>query len=230
MSSNKKGFCFVFLGPPGAGKGTQAITLAKDLELNHISTGDLLRFEMKQQSLLGKRAQEFINKGKLVADELVIDMIKNFISQHPDQGFIFDGFPRTLQQAEIFEKFLLELNIILCHVIFFKIEEENLIERLSGRRICGECASIFHISELKDNVHCPKDGAPLLLRKDDHKDVVTTRLQEYYQQTEPLIQFYKKKALLLEINAGKSKNVVFQTIKDAISLEKIEYCATTHKA
>lgn len=193
----------VLLGPPGAGKGTQADVLDKQLKVPHISTGDMLRSAIRNAKPLGVKAKEYMEKGLLVPDQLVIDLVKERL-QEPDakKGFILDGFPRTPEQAESFDKSLKELNMPLDLVLSFPTSLAVIIRRLSGRRVCEKCGKTFHILNFKPKVEgvCDYCQGKLVQRPDDHEDTIEKRLRVYEKQTEPLIQYYKNKKILHEVS------------------------------
>lgn len=193
----------VLLGPPGAGKGTHAKILSERYQVPHVSTGDLLRSQIQKGSPLGKRAKSFIDNGKLVPDELVVEMVRNRLAEtDADRGFILDGFPRTVEQAkaldEILEKHKLELNLVLE----FNTSERVIVDRLSGRRACLKCGANYHIRNIppRRNGICDVCGGPLTQRKDDEPETVRRRLRVYEEQTAPLVEFYKKRKLLRTVN------------------------------
>ena len=193
----------VLLGPPGAGKGTHAKILSERYRLPHISTGDLLRSQIQAGSPLGKRARSFIDNGKLVPDELVVEMIKNRL-QNPDigKGFILDGFPRTVEQAKSLDQILKERKMPLNIVLQFQTSEKVIVNRLSGRRVCLKCCANYHIRNIpsrKEGI-CDVCGSPLAQRTDDESETVRKRLKVYEEQTAPLVQFYKERNLLRSIN------------------------------
>lgn len=190
----------VFLGPPGAGKGTQAAKLADHLGVPRISTGDILRRNVADGSDLGKRAKGYMEAGTLVPDDLVIEMTKRRLAE-PDakKGFILDGFPRTIAQAEILAKLT-----PLDAVVDFYLEPEELIKRNSGRRVCPKCEAVYHVlsnAPRKPGV-CDRCGSTLVTRPDDREEVVRTRIETYENQTAPLIQYYKERDLLREVYAS----------------------------
>ena len=198
----------ILLGPPGVGKGTQANLLEKKIQSPKISTGDILRNEIQSQSDLGQKAQQFIHEGKLVPDDVVIGIIKNRLQKSDCQpGFILDGFPRTLPQAEALKKIT-----PIDHVIYLKVDEEELIQRLEGRRTCLRCAKMYHIlfTPPKTESICDDCGGDLIQRKDDHRDTISKRLQEYDRLTKPLLAYYKKQKNLKEVNGLESIETVFK--------------------
>ncbi|MBP3895445.1 MAG: adenylate kinase, partial [Mogibacterium sp.] len=183
----------VLLGPPGAGKGTQAVKLVEKYGVPQISTGDIFRANIKEGTELGKKAQEYTNSGKLVPDELVVELVKDRLMQDDcKNGYLLDGFPRTIFQAEELDKFLAEQGQKLDAVINFDIEGEVLIERLTGRRLCKDCGASYHIkfSPPKKEGVCDRCGGALEQRKDDTRETATDRLKVYEESTAPLIGYY----------------------------------------
>lgn len=201
----------VFLGPPGAGKGTQAVETAKLHNIPHISTGDIFRAAIKNQTELGKKVKAVIDSGALVSDDLTVALVKERLEQADAQnGFILDGFPRTIPQAEALEK----LVKIDC-VVNFDISDEEVIRRLSGRRICSGCGQSFHVEFVKPKVEniCDSCGGGLITREDDKIESIKTRLETYRKQTEPLIDFYKSKNLIKNIDARPPAHEVLEAFK-----------------
>jgi len=204
----------VFLGAPGAGKGTQAKRVAAQAEIAHISTGDMLREEVKSGSELGAEAKTYMDAGKLVPDQLIIDMVKARI-QKPDaaSAWILDGFPRTLPQAEALDQNLSGDNA-LTHVVSFAVPEDVLMGRLTGRRTCSQCGAIWHIEHKptsQDGV-CDNCGGELTQRSDDREEAIGKRLEVYRTQTAPLLAYYGDRGVLREIDANRSPDVVFQEL------------------
>lgn len=204
----------VFLGAPGAGKGTQAKKAAVAGSLAHISTGDMLRAEVASKSPLGLRAKAFMDAGKLVPDDLIIDMVKARISL-PDarSAWILDGFPRTLPQAEALDASLSGA-AALTHVISFAVPENVLIGRLSGRRTCGKCGAIWHVEHQPTKVAgvCDACGGELVQRSDDRPEAIGKRLEVYRSQTAPLLAYYRDRRVLRELDADRAPEVVFQEL------------------
>lgn len=201
----------VLLGAPGAGKGTQAALIAKEYNIPHISTGDILRRNIKEQTELGKLAKSYIDKGALVPDEVVIDIVKDRLSESDAQnGYILDGFPRTIAQAEALSK-VAKIDIALNIIVPF----ETIIERLSGRRVCI-CGETSHVNVLKGNGTCPKCGQKMFIRDDDKPETVKNRLDVYEKQTAPLIGFYEKAGVLVDINATSVEDT-FEAVKEALN-------------
>ena len=192
----------VLLGPPGAGKGTHAKILSERYGVPHISTGDILRFQIQQGTPLGKRAKSFIDNGRLVPDELVVEMMKARLqSEDIRNGFILDGFPRTVEQAKALDEVLAD-RVPLNLVLEFDTSEQVIVDRLSGRRACSNCGANYHIRNIppREVGLCDKCGQPLIQRKDDEPETVRERLRVYRSQTAPLIEFYEKRKLLRVVN------------------------------
>ena len=205
----------VLLGPPGAGKGTQASAIVSKYSIPHISTGDIFRENIKNGTELGKKAKEYMNKGLLVPDELVVSIVKDrLIEEDCKDGFLLDGFPRTVKQAEALDEELKAMGLKLDKVINIKVGKEILIERAIGRRICKNCGATYHVKfnpSKKENV-CDKCGAELYQRDDDKVETVEKRIEVYNKQTEPLIDYYDEKGLLLNVDGTKSIEEVFNDI------------------
>lgn len=190
------------LGAPGAGKGTQAVVLSKKLQIPHISTGDIFRSNIKNETPLGRLAKQYIDSGALVPDEVTIGIVRDRLNlEDCKNGFILDGFPRTIPQAESLDKMLEEMGTGLDKVLNIDVEDEVIIKRLSGRRVCPECSAVYHInsSEQAREGICENCGAKLIQREDDREQTVISRLGTYHNQTEPLIGYYRRKGILVEI-------------------------------
>ncbi len=203
-----------FLGPPGSGKGTQAKMLAEKLGLAHISLGDVLREEVRAGSVIGQKAKAFLDAGKLVPDELTIELTGQRLSR-PDAsaGIIVDGFPRSLVQAEAFDKMTVELKLPV-KVIYFELGEDQIVERLSGRRSCGACGAVYHVkfkAPKREGV-CDLCGGGLYQRSDDQEAAIRTRFEVYEKQTKPLIDRYRASGKLVKIDAAGSINEVFKKL------------------
>ena len=187
----------ILLGPPGVGKGTQAKILIKQYNVPQISTGDILRESVKNQTELGQKAKAYMDKGDLVPDDIIVALIQERLKQEDTQnGFILDGFPRTVAQAEALEKMLDDLSISIDKIIDIDTDKEDVIvERITGRRICKQCGAIYHIKNMPPKVAgvCDICGGELYQRKDDNEETVRNRLKVYYEQTSPLKDFYKEK-------------------------------------
>ncbi len=185
-------------GPPGAGKGTQTIRIAKHFKIAHISTGDLLREQIRLKTPLGISIQEAMNNGRLVSDEIVTNMVISLFHDFDKSGFIFDGFPRNLNQAEAFDEYLKKLGIGLDKVITIDVPDEVIIGRISGRLTCPDCGRTFHIKYSlpeKEGI-CDECGASLIHRKDDSAESVGNRLKAYHEAMQPVLEFYKKQGIL----------------------------------
>ena len=208
----------VLVGPPGAGKGTQATRLADKLRVPHISTGDLFRANISQQTELGKLAKSYMDAGNLVPDEVTIAMAKDRMEQ-PDaeNGFLLDGFPRNVSQAEALDELLKTEGIKLDAVLDLEVPEEEVVKRIAGRRICrNDSAHVFHVtySPAKKEGVCDVCGGELYQRDDDSEDTVRTRLEVYHTQTEPIIDYYKAQGLVVTIPAlGKVEEVTARSME-----------------
>ena len=210
----------VLFGPPGAGKGTQAVRISEMLSIPHIATGDIFREAVKKRTELGKKAEEYMKKGELVPDEIVNGIVRERISQ-PDcsNGFILDGYPRTLNQAEALDKMLAEMNRKVDLVLNIEVSEENIIKRLSNRRVCKKCGAVYHLitnPPKKDGI-CDKCGGELYQREDDKEEVIRNRLKVYHKQTEPIIKYYEEKGVLVNIDGNNSIEEVWNQIKEVIT-------------
>lgn len=206
----------VLLGPPGAGKGTQAKKIASEYGISHISTGEILRKAVQDNTPLGKKASEYLDKGLLVPDEIIESMVKSRLKmQDCERGFLLDGFPRTLSQAESLDEFLKEEKLNLDVAINIQVDQEKLIERFTGRRTCPKCGATFHVrySPPKQPGICDSCGGELIIRKDDEAETVRRRLQVYETQTLPLIDYYSRQKLLVSVDGSKTIDEVFEDIK-----------------
>jgi len=205
----------ILLGPPGAGKGTQAETLVKKLNIPHISTGDMFRQAIKEGTALGTKAKEFMDQGKLVPDEVTIGIVKERIAEEDcREGFLLDGFPRTVYQAEALDGILKDMKIALDAVINIEVPKEKLIERLTGRRVCKACGATFHtvFNPPAEAGKCDKCGENLYQRADDSEETVVNRLNVYEKQTAPLIEYYNHQGKLKTIDGDQPIDEVLRQI------------------
>lgn len=201
----------IFLGPPGAGKGTQAARFAARYGIAHISTGDMLRAELRAGTPLGQQAQGFMNRGELVPDEVILGMVQSRIGQADcANGFLFDGFPRTVAQADA-----LAALCAVDRVVNIDVPQERLVARISGRRMCPDCGAAYHVSTHPDG-RCDKCGGALYQREDDREETVRNRLRVYEEQTQPLIEYYAARGLLVTVNGDESIERVTEAIAQAV--------------
>ncbi|MCR8660696.1 adenylate kinase [Paenibacillus endoradicis] len=201
----------LFMGPPGAGKGTQAERIIEEFNIPHISTGDAFRLAMKQSTPIGLKAKEYIDQGLLVPDEITNGIVKERLAQADCQnGFLLDGFPRTLQQAEALDGMLQELGRTIDHVVNLSVDRNLLLARLTGRRICKSCGATYHVMFNPPKVDgvCDKDAGELYQRSDDTEEKVGTRLDEYTSKTAPLLNFYSEQGTLREVDGERDINLV----------------------
>ena len=211
---------FIFLGAPGAGKGTQAALLSEKLGIPHISTGDMLREELKKGTSLGLEVKAFMAKGELVPDQVILEVMKERLEQKDCKtGFILDGFPRTLIQAENLDTLLEEINKRIDRVVKIKVSNDTVIKRLSARLVCPQCGADYNLETRPPRQAgiCDLCGGVLEQRIDDREDVILNRLQVYEKQTQPLESYYRKQGKLVEINGEKDKDLVLQEILKSIS-------------
>ena len=209
----------ILIGPPGAGKGTQATRMIERLQVPQISTGDMFRAAVKEGTPMGKKAKEYMDKGALVPDDVVIGVVNERFGK-PDckKGFILDGFPRTLDQAKALDELLKNLGTKLDHVVVIEVPDDYLVERLTGRRTCKGCNYMHHVkfdAPKKEGV-CDKCGAELYQRDDDKEETIRQRLTNYHNQTSPLIEYYGKQNIVRMINGTGSMQQVQDAVKAAI--------------
>ena len=205
----------ILMGPPGAGKGTLAKQLKQEYNLVHISTGDMFRENIKAGTKLGLLAKSYIDKGHLVPDEVTIDMLKDRLAQKDcENGFLLDGFPRTLPQAEALDKLAVEINRPIEVVVNLDCDTQELIRRISGRRVCKNCGAPYHIETMKPKVDgvCDLCGGPLYQRADDNEEALKVRLDHYVHETKPLLDFYQEKGLLKNFNSLTGSKELFNQV------------------
>lgn len=209
----------IFLGPPGAGKGTQALELARKLGLVHLSTGDMLRAHVREGTELGRQAKGFMDAGQLVPDALIIAMVRQRLATDLiGKGWILDGFPRTVPQAEALDASLSESASPLTHVVYFAVDRQDLMQRLTGRRTCSKCGAIWNVwsKPTKRDGLCDLCGGELSHRSDDRPEAVGARLTAYDALTQPLLDHYRAMGQLIEIDGGREPSAVFQQLTTAL--------------
>lgn len=208
----------VLLGPPGSGKGTQAVRLSQALNIPHISTGDIFRYNIKNETPLGLKVKEYLDAGQLVPDSVTLDMLFDRLNK-PDceKGYLLDGVPRTVAQAQALEKYLTKINhkLVVCNLA---VSDAEVLKRITGRRSCPQCNTIYHIDSKppKKEGICDTCNVMLIQRTDDTPAVVKTRLNAYYEQTKPVEDFYKTTSQVINIDGGKEPDVVFNALLSAI--------------
>lgn len=209
----------LLIGPPNAGKGTQAQLLTKWFGIPHISTGNILRENIASDSALGKEVKSFVEAGKLVPDELVMKLVADTVEQLDlDRGFLFDGYPRNIVQAESFDQLLESLGKPIDAVVLLSVEENILVKRATGRRVCSGCGQTYHVTYQppKTSGVCDKCGGDLIFRKDDQAETVLDRLDIYKKQTRPLVNYYDQVGKLVRVDGSLSPDQVFEQIKNAL--------------
>ena len=209
----------IMLGAPGAGKGTQAKQIADKYSIPHISTGDIFRANLKAGTELGKKAKEYMDQGLLVPDELTCDVVMDRIGQDDcKNGFVLDGFPRTIPQAEALDAALAKINEKMDYAIDVDVPDENIVNRMSGRRACLNCGATYHIVSIPTKVEgiCDRCGNKVVLRDDDQPETVKKRLDVYHEQTQPLIDYYKKQNILKTVDGTQPMENVFGAIVEIL--------------
>lgn len=209
----------IMLGAPGAGKGTQAKKIAEKYGVPHISTGDIFRANIKNGTELGKKAKTYMDQGLLVPDELVVELVADRITQDDcAKGFVLDGFPRTIPQAEALDAALEKMGTSMDYAIDVDVPDENIINRMSGRRACLDCGATYHIVTIPTKVEgiCDTCGSKVVLREDDKPETVQKRLEVYHAQTQPLIEYYKKQNVLRTVDGTQPMDAVFEAIVDIL--------------
>ena len=204
----------VLLGAPGAGKGTQCKNIVARYNLLHLSSGDILRQERAESTELGKKAQSYMDSGALVPDEIIIEMMAKAIEKAPADGFILDGFPRTVNQAVELDKALVAGGQQIDAVLNLEIDDNVVSRRITGRRSCPQCGAVYHIENLKPKTEgiCDNDGTELVQRSDDTQEVLSNRLDAYHRQTEPLVDYYKKNGTVYDFDADRDPDDVGASI------------------
>lgn len=209
----------IMLGAPGAGKGTQAIKIAEKYAIPHISTGDIFRANIKNETELGQKAKTYIDQGLLVPDELVVDLVVDRVNKADcENGYVLDGFPRTIPQAEALDEALAKRDEAIDYAINVEVPDENIVRRMSGRRACVECGATYHVvyaPTKKENV-CDTCQGTLMLRDDDKPETVQKRLNVYHEQTQPLINYYTTKGNLVEVDGTMDIEDVFGKIVEVL--------------
>lgn len=214
----------VLLGPPGAGKGTQAAVLSKKYGIIHVSTGDMLREAVKNGTQAGKDAKSYMDKGELVPDAIVTKIVVDRLSQKDaSKGFMLDGFPRNTNQGVELENQMKKMGLKLDLVLYFNTSEKTVVERLTGRRVCTKCGQIFHISNKpsKKEGICDTCASPLIQREDDKAETIKNRLKVYREQTAPLLDFYKTRGLLKEVSGDMNVDELFVELEKLFQKEKL---------
>jgi adenylate kinase len=215
----------VLLGPPGSGKGTQGERLQEDLRLPYYATGDILRAAVRDETELGRTAKEYMDRGDLVPDEVIVGVIAERIdSTEAADGFILDGFPRTEPQAEALASRLAELDRALTGVLLIDVDDEEVVRRLGGRRTCEENGHVFHVdfNPPREEGVCDLDGSPLVIRDDDKPEVIRHRLEQYHAKTEPLVGFYDHQSLLRRIDGSASPEEVGAEVERTLATMRLE--------
>jgi adenylate kinase len=215
----------ILLGPPGAGKGTQAERLVDDFDLPYYATGDILRAAVQEESELGRKAKEYMDRGDLVPDEVIIDVIVDRIdSTEAEDGFLLDGFPRNLEQAHALDRELDRLDRELTAALLIEVSDEEVIRRLSGRRVCTKNGHLYHVEfdPPKNDGVCDQDGSKLIQREDDHPDTVRHRLEVYREQTSPLAELYEERGILRRFDGARSTSEVHDHIRATLATLRLE--------
>ncbi|MCR4657193.1 MAG: adenylate kinase [Lachnospiraceae bacterium] len=209
----------IMLGAPGAGKGTQAKKIAAEYNIPHISTGDIFRANIKEQTPLGMEAKAYMDKGELVPDELTVKILLDRVKKDDcKNGYVLDGYPRTIPQAEVLDKAVSELSESIDFAINVNVPDENIIHRMGGRRACLKCGATYHVEYMPPKTAdvCDNCGAELVIRDDDKPETVKNRLSVYHEQTAPLIDYYSKKGILKEVDGTMEVDQVFEAIKNIL--------------
>ncbi len=209
----------IMLGAPGAGKGTQAKMIADKYEIPHISTGDIFRANIKNGTELGMEAKKYMDQGLLVPDELTVKILLDRVANEDcKNGYVLDGFPRTIPQAEVLDQALTELNETIDFAVDVDVPDENIVKRMSGRRACLSCGATYHMEHIPPQQEgiCDRCGKELILRDDDQPETVSNRLKVYHEQTQPLIDFYQAKGVLHSVSGTRPMEEVFDSIVEIL--------------
>lgn len=210
----------ILLGPPGAGKGTQATSIVKEFDIVHISTGDIFRKNIKEETELGKKVKEYLSEGKLVPDSLTIDLVEDRLNQEDcKDSFLLDGFPRTLAQAEALTKYMDKRNQEIDKVINIEVDKDKLVTRLAGRRVCKNCGETYHIEGKPTKIEgvCDSCNGEVIQREDDKPETVIKRVEVYEKQTQPLVKYYTDLGKIFTVDGSLSIEEVFSAIKEEIA-------------
>jgi adenylate kinase len=215
----------ILLGPPGAGKGTQAERLQEDFRLLYVATGNILRAAVEDGTELGRKAKEFMDRGELVPDEVIIGVILEKVGEEEAQdGFLLDGFPRTVAQAQALDEAISDLGRSLTAALLIDVPDDDVVRRISGRRVCQKANHVYHVDTNRpkhDNV-CDIDGSRLIQREDDHEDTVRKRLEVYHAQTAPLVDFYEERGILKRFDGTRSPTEVHDHIRATLATLRLE--------
>lgn len=223
----------ILFGPPGAGKGTQAKLLSNYLNIEHISTGDILRRQVKEGTPLGKKAKLYMGKGELVPDALVGDMISGYIKKaEAKKGFILDGYPRNNSQAQLLSKILQGMGLDVDIAIYFQTDKDVIVRRLSGRRVCKKCGHNYHLVNMppKHDMICDYCGIELFQREDDKEDTIVRRLDVYLKQSIPVLDYYEKQGKLKRVSGNLEAGDVFRSLKDILERFKDSYASSANSS
>ncbi len=213
----------IMFGPPGAGKGTQAERLQEEFGFLHVSTGDILREAVERKTPVGLKAKEYMDKGELVPDDVMIPIVRNKLEECKDvPGFLFDGFPRTIAQAEMLDEVLSQTGGSIDRVIYLNTPSDVIVKRLSGRRTCESCGKIYHVVTMRPEIEgrCDECGGNLVQREDDTEKTILNRLQVYEEQTAAILEYFKGKGILLEVDGALPVEESYETIRANVMQEK----------